>query len=81
MERMMHNRGEQLFTAEFTGLWSSAQQRRGEFVAAWFARLRDRVRAAMRMHRLGPKLDHLELGFTASVRSQLAVDMQAGQGA
>jgi len=75
----MHNRGEQLFTADFTGLWSSAQQRRDELVAAWLAGLSDRLRAAMRMHR--PKLEHLELGFTASVRSNLAVDMQARQGA
>jgi hypothetical protein len=81
MERMMHNRGEQLYTAEFSGLWSGAQQHRGEFVAAWFAGLRDRVRAAMPMRRLGPNLKHFELGFTASVRSSLAIDMQARQGA
>jgi len=65
----MYNRGEQLFAAEFTGLWSNAQQCRGEFLAVWFAGLRDRVRAARRMHPLGPKLQHFELGFPASVRS------------
>ena len=69
----MHNRGEQLFTAEFTGLWSNAQQCRGEFLAAWFAGLRDRVRAARRMLPLAPKLE--QLGFTASVRS-VAMEVQ-----
>jgi hypothetical protein len=58
----MQSPGEQLFTVELAEVWSSAERRRGEFLAVWFCGLRDRLRAASRRQQvaLESKFENLE---------------------
>jgi hypothetical protein len=43
----MQHEGQPLFATELSDVWTTAQQRRGEFLALWFAGLRGRARAAL----------------------------------
>jgi hypothetical protein len=69
----MQTPDEQLFTIEFAEVWSSAERRRGEFLAVWFHELRDRFRAAVREHQISmePKFEDLERRLATSAGTEM----------
>jgi hypothetical protein len=66
MERIMQKPGEQLFTVEFTDLWNTAQECRGEVLAGWCTAFYQRARTAMET-----KPHRFERHFMADLASKL----------